>query len=112
MINWTVTLNASFAIAYLRNIVENENAAHHPNVGTRSAMSRAEDVIRPALSQHATVAAEHRATVVIKFTNLRDLNQNQRSKNQYPEAPKAEATDRAMKGLSDSQSTLSSGNNR
>ncbi|MGA9474900.1 MAG: hypothetical protein WBV36_20695 [Terriglobales bacterium] len=73
-------------------------------------MSTAEDVIRAALSQHATVAAEQRATVVIKFTNLRDLSQNHRNKSQYPEAPKAEATERPMKGLSDSPSTLRSGN--
>src|ERR1700749_2344339 len=71
-----------------------------------------EDINLPAPSQDATVAAEHTATVVIRFTNLRDFSQKERSKSQYPEAPKAEATARPRKSLCDSPSMLRSGDNK
>ena len=80
---------------------ENENATHHPNVGTSSAMSRPRVVMVPAPSQDTTVVAEHSAMVVIKFTNLRDFNQNKRSKSQYAEAPKAEPPARTRNSLTD-----------
>jgi len=60
-------------------------------------MSRAREPIRlPAASQDTTVATEQSATVVSKFENLRNFNQNERSKSQYPEAPKAELRPEAV----------------
>jgi hypothetical protein len=53
----------------------------------------------PAPSQDSTVAVEHNTTVVIKVKRLRDLNQNKRSRSQYPDAPKAEPAPRTSRNL-------------
>jgi hypothetical protein len=51
------------------------------------------------------VADAHIAIVIIRSTILSDLNQNERTKNQYPNAPKAEDNDKKRKNLTESPST-------
>src|SRR5262252_5295145 len=54
-------------------------------------------MIPAATRKETTVATEQSATVVIKFKKLRDLSQNQRTRSQYAEAPKADPKATAIK---------------
>jgi hypothetical protein len=61
--------------------------------------SNAISIPRP---QDIRVAAVHRGTVLIRPVKLSDSSQNQRTKSQYPDAPRLDANARRRKSLRES----------